>query len=122
LFVYHDGNDYKVARVDYDIMQLLKKENWSGSNVVMGHSRQITNEFLDNQPVVRDGIFVINNGIIVNEQEIWESLNLQRQFRIDSEAIIAIAINHLDEGGELVELPEKILSTCEGTVAANTSS
>lgn len=116
--VYHDGNGYNVARADYDIMQLLKKENWSGSNVVMGHSRLITNGLLDNQPVVRDGFFVIHNGIIVNEQEIWESLNLQRHFQVDSEAIIAIAIKHLDEGGDLIELPEQILSICQGTVAA----
>lgn len=116
--VYYDGNDYKIERADYDIMQLLKRENWSSSSIVMGHSRLITNGLHDNQPVVRDGIFVIHNGIIVNEQEIWESLNLQRHFQIDSEAIIAIALKHLDEGRELVELPEQILSICEGTVAA----
>jgi len=116
--VYYDNNGYKIVRADYDVMQLLKKENWSGSNVVMGHSRLITNGLLDNQPVVRDGIFVIHNGIIVNEQEIWESLNIQRHFQIDSEAIIAIVTKYLDEGGELMELPEQILSICEGTVAA----
>ncbi|NLW44481.1 MAG: glucosamine 6-phosphate synthetase [Syntrophomonadaceae bacterium] len=116
--VYYENNGYKIVRADYDIMQLLNKVNWSGSNVVMGHSRLITNGLLDNQPVVRDGIFVIHNGIIVNEQKIWESLNLQRHFQIDSEAIIAIAIKYLDEGRELMELPEKILSICEGIVAA----
>lgn len=116
--VYYDGNGYKIERADYDIMRLLKKGNWSSSNVVMGHSRLITNGFSDNQPVARDGIFVLHNGIIVNEQAIWKSIDLKRHFQIDSEAIIAIAIKHLDEGGDLVELPEKILSTCEGTVAA----
>lgn len=116
--VYYDGNAYKIKRADYDITQLFNKGNWSGSNVVMGHSRLITNGLLDNQPVVRDGIFVIHNGIIVNEQEIWKSLNLQPHSQVDSEAIIAIAIKHLDEGGELTELPEQIFSICEGTVAA----
>ncbi len=116
--VYYDNNEYKVVRADYDIVQLLNKVHWSGSNVVMGHSRLITNGLFDNQPVVRDGIFVIHNGIIVNEQEIWESLNLQRHFQIDSEAIIAIAVKHLDEGKELMELPEHVLSIYEGTVAA----
>ncbi len=116
--VYYDGNGYKVARADYDIIQLLKRQNWSGSNVVMGHSRLITNGPLDNQPVVRDGIFVLHDGIIVNEQEIWELLNLQPHFQVDSEAIIAIAIKQLDEGRELMELPEQILSICQGTVAA----
>jgi len=116
--VYYDGTGYKIERADYDITQLLKKGNWSRSNVVMGHSRLITNGLLDNQPVVRDGLFVIHNGIIVNEEKIWESIGLTRHFQIDSEAIIAIAVKHLDKGGELAELPEKILSTCDGTVAA----
>jgi len=116
--VYYDGTGYKIERADYDITQLLKKGNWSRSNVVMGHSRLITNGLLDNQPVVRDGLFVIHNGIIVNEEKIWESIGLTRHFQIDSEAIIAITIKHLDKGEELVELPEKILSTCEGTVSA----
>ena len=116
--VYYDGNGYKIARADYDIMQLLKRENRSVSNVVMGHSSLITDGCLDNQPVVRDGILVLHDGIIVNEQEIWKLLNLQPHFQVDSESIIAIAIKHLDEGGELMELPEQILSICEGTVAA----
>ena len=116
--VYYDGNDYKIERADYDIMQLLTKGNWSGSNIVMGHSRLITNGLLDNQPVTRDGILVLHNGIIVNDDKIWESLDLKRYFQIDSEVIIALTIKHLDEGEELLKLPEKILSICEGTVAA----
>lgn len=116
--VYHDGNCYKVIHTDYDIMQLLKKEKWSGSNVVLGHCRLIDNGFFDNQPIVRDGILVIHDGIIVNEEQIRKSLNLQGHFLVDSEGIIAIAKKHLDEGGGLRELPEKILSICKGTVTA----
>ena len=113
-----DGKLYKVTRADYDITQLLSKYKWSGSNIVMGHSRLITNGLYDNQPVVRDGMFVIHNGIIVNEEEIWNSINLKRLFQIDSEAIIAIAIEQLDNGGDFSQLPQQILSKCKGTISA----
>ena len=113
-----DGSLYKVTRADYDITKLLSKYKWSGSNVVMGHSRLITNGLLDNQPVVRDGMFVIHNGIIVNEDDIWSSINVKRLFQIDSEAIIGIAIKHLDDGGDFSQLPQQIFSKCQGTISA----
>lgn len=116
--VHNNGKDYKIVRADYDILKLLRKEKWISSNIVMGHCRLITNGLLDNQPVVRDGIFVIHNGIIVNEQEIWDSLGLQRLFEVDSETIIGITIKHLDEGRDLKELPDRILSMCQGTISA----
>ena len=78
--IYYDSNKYKVNRADYDIKQLLEKESNLETNVIMGHSRLITNGLSDNQPVVKDGICVIHNGIIVNDQEIWDSLDLQRNF------------------------------------------
>lgn len=115
--LYHKGDAYLVKRADYDIKQLLGKEKRFHTTAVMGHSRLITSGLADNQPVVRDGLCLIHNGIIVNEGEIWDSVDLPRHFQIDSEAIIAIAIKHLGEGGTLSELPEKVLAMCKGTVA-----
>ncbi|NVO02093.1 MAG: glucosamine 6-phosphate synthetase, partial [Bacteroidetes bacterium] len=115
--IYHDEQAYSIKRADYDINYLLKKQGKLQTNVVMGHSRLITNGLSDNQPVVRDGICVIHNGIIVNEEDVWDSLNLERLFQIDSEVIIGVAIKHLKDGGDLAELPKKILSECKGTIS-----
>lgn len=115
--IYHDGDAYVVKRADYDIKQLLTKQRSPHTRVVIGHSRLITNGLADNQPVVRDGICVIHNGIIVNDDVIWDALDVPRLFQIDSEAIIGIAIQHLNEGGELAGLAEKVLSQCKGTVS-----
>lgn len=115
--IYHAVSGYKIKRADYDIKQLLKNEGKLHSNVVMGHSRLITNGLGDNQPVVRDGVCVIHNGIIVNDQDIWETLNLKQHLQIDSEVIVGIAIKHLEEGGALADLPKKVLSLCKGTVS-----
>ncbi len=115
--VYNNENGYKITRADYDIIKTIKKEKWTGSKAVMGHSRLITNGLHDNQPVVRDGIFVLHNGIIVNEQEIWDSLNVKRHFEVDTEAIIGIAIEHFNAHGNLIDLPKRIISACKGTIS-----
>ena len=115
--IYYEDYAYKVSRADYKIERLLKKEKPFSSSVVLGHSRLITNGLGDNQPIVRDNICAIHNGIIVNEEEIWKNLSVKRQFQIDSEVIVAIAEEHLSQDGELEDLPQKIFSLCRGTIA-----
>jgi hypothetical protein len=115
--IFYDNNSYIVKRADYDIKHLLSKQGYLSTNVVMGHSRLITNGLTDNQPVVRDGICVIHNGIIVNDESVWHNLDVPRFFQIDSEVIIGIAVQHLDKGGDLAGLPEKVLSQCKGTIS-----
>ncbi len=115
--IYYDNNRYKISRADYNIEKLLNKLKPYNSHIVLGHSRLITNGLGDNQPVIRDNICAIHNGIIVNEKEIWEKLTVQRKYQIDSEVIVAIAEEHLKNIGEVAELPKKILSLCRGVVA-----
>lgn len=115
--IFYDHDAYQVKRADYDIKQLLKKEKKLQTQVVMGHSRLITNGLADNQPVVRDGFCLIHNGIIVNDEALWSELTIPRHFQIDSEIIIGLAIQHINEGGNLVNLAEKVLSQCKGTIS-----
>lgn len=116
LMIYDKGY-YKVERADFKIEKLLHKVQPFESNVVLGHSRLITNGLEDNQPVVRDNLCVIHNGIIVNEDEIWQQLSVKRQLKIDSELIVAIAEEHLAQGGALEDIPQKVLSLCRGTIS-----
>lgn len=115
--IFHNCNTYKIKRADYDIKQLLGKQGHLSTRVAMGHSRLITNGLGDNQPVVRDGICVIHNGIIVNDEAVWSDLDVPRLYQIDSEVILGIALKHIREGGELAALPEKVLSQCKGTIS-----
>jgi hypothetical protein len=116
--VYLCENNFHIERADFDIEKLYHKVRYKElSNVVLGHSRLITNGLLDNQPVVRDDIFTIHNGIIVNEREIWEQISVKRKYTIDSEAIIAIAIEYLNKEMKLEDLPLKILELCKGTIS-----
>jgi glucosamine--fructose-6-phosphate aminotransferase (isomerizing) len=115
--IYIKSGIYHVNRADYNIEKLLHVVSPFNSEVVFGHSRLITNGLADNQPVVRDSIAVIHNGIIVNEDEVWSNLNRQRNFEIDSEVIVAIAEEVLENGGEIVDIPGRVLSMCKGIIA-----
>ncbi len=115
--IYYKNLEYNIDRADFNIEKLLKKVNYYDSKIVLGHSRLITNGLGDNQPVVRDNICAIHNGIIVNEEEVWKKTGIERRLKIDSELIVAIAEEHLASGGDMEEIPSKILSLCRGIIA-----
>lgn len=115
LYFARDG--YRVRRADFDISRLLDDARPFGTPMVMGHSRLITNGLGDNQPVVRDGIGVIHNGIIVNHEEIWAKISKERQLQIDTEVIPALAALHLENGGDVEGVAQAVLSRCKGVVA-----
>ncbi len=108
---------YDVQRADFPIRRLLKKTDTSKTGFVMGHSRLITNGLSDNQPVVRDGVVVIHNGIIVNHEDIWPTLEKKRTLQVDSEVIAAIAAEHIEKGGDLEGIADSVLEKCTGVIA-----
>jgi glucosamine--fructose-6-phosphate aminotransferase (isomerizing) len=108
---------FHVHRADYAITRLLPETNPYGSQVVMGHSRLITNGLSDNQPIIRDGVCVLHNGIIVNHEDIWDQIGRKRHLVVDTEVIPAIAAAHLEAGGSVDDIPGKVLGLCKGVVA-----
>lgn len=115
--IFFEEAQYSIHRADFDIKRLLNKVKPYESSVVCGHSRLITNGLGDNQPVIRDDICVIHNGIIINDDEVWERVESERQLKIDSEVIAGITEQHLKANGKLSELPKKVLSLCTGVIA-----
>lgn len=116
--VYLDKSKYKIARADYNIEKLYEILNHKKLfSIVLGHSRLITNGLSDNQPVIIDDLFTIHNGIIVNEKEIWEQIEIKRKYTIDSEVIVALAQEFLNNNVPLEEIPSKILKMCKGTIS-----
>jgi glutamine---fructose-6-phosphate transaminase (isomerizing) len=112
-----NGNRYNVYRADFTLTKLVKEVNPYASDLVMGHSRLITNGLADNQPVVCDDICVIHNGIVVNHESIWAQIDKKRKLEIDTEVIAAIASNCIDKGDTLESIPNKILELCRGVVS-----
>jgi len=105
-----------VYRADYSITRLLRSSKWPGSLAVLGHSRLITNGLADNQPIVRDGVCVFHNGIVVNHAEIWGDIGTSPRQQIDTEVIAAIAARHLADGGDVNGVPARVLALCRGIV------
>ncbi|HGJ5876902.1 MAG TPA: hypothetical protein ACHBX0_11685 [Arsenophonus sp.] len=108
---------YNIYRADFDIRKLLSKVKFQHTKVALGHSRLITNGLSDNQPVVRNGICVIHNGIIVNDDNVWAAIGKERFHEIDTEVIAAITEKHLEETGQLEGFSHTVLSLCQGVIA-----
>ena len=65
-----------------------------------GHARLVTNGTQlndeNNQPVVKDGIVVVHNGIIVNVDELWaKNQHLNRLYEIDTEVLLSLVRDNL---------------------------
>lgn len=116
LFVLDNGA-CRVHRADYRITKLVDEVRPKSGSLVMGHSRLITNGLNDNQPVVREGIVVLHNGIIVNEEAAWEKAGRPRHLQIDSEVIAAIVATGLEKGLSLQDAAREVLCACVGVVA-----
>lgn len=115
--VHFENGKYLIDRADFKIEKLVSQIKPYNSEFIFGHSRLITNGLEDNQPVVKENVILVHNGIIVNEDEIWCQLQTKRTQTIDSEAIAAIAADHLNDGNTVESLAERILSLCKGVAA-----
>ena len=115
--VVHNKGAYQAFRGDIPIDRLLKRIPSLG-NLFFGHSRLVTNGTADNQPVLREQVIVIHNGIIVNEQAVWNEIGKEPALSIDTEAIPAIVASQLDKGATVEEAAAKVLELAEGIVAS----
>lgn len=116
--VFFDGNRYRVSRTDYDISRLVRGQGLGCVEFVAGHSRLITDGENDNQPVVRDGVSALHNGIITNYQDLWGRVGKIRQQQIDSEILPAMVSELVDGGLGFAEAVNETLRQCVGAVAA----
>lgn len=78
----------------------------SDTLAAIGHARLVTNGLqgidANNQPISRDGVIVVHNGIIVNVDQIWaEYPHLKARGEVDTEVIAAIIRSHLDDGQDV---------------------
>lgn len=110
--------------------QFIKKDNFfqalrlidsPNCYMAMGHARMITNgsanDNNNNQPVVRNNLICIHNGIIVNDQEIWDAnSDMKRAEEVDTEVFLALLekYNYQDD----MEMAfQKSLSEIQGSLS-----
>jgi glutamine---fructose-6-phosphate transaminase (isomerizing) len=94
-----------------------------GCSYAFGHSRLVTNgsqlNFDNNQPIIKNNIIGIHNGIIVNSRELWrENIDLEKRLEVDTEVFLEI-INQkiLSENYSISSAISYALNNIEGTVA-----
>jgi hypothetical protein len=72
---------------------------------VIGHARLVTNGFQNkssnNQPVTRDGVTLVHNGIVVNAESLWQTYGETPATELDSEVIAMLIARHRQEGNSL---------------------
>jgi glutamine---fructose-6-phosphate transaminase (isomerizing) len=94
----------------------------TGAFAAMGHARLVTNgsqlDHENNQPVIKDSLVCIHNGIIVNDAEIWqENRHLERNYRIDTESLLALVADSIRETGSISGSLGKAFATITGTAS-----
>jgi glutamine---fructose-6-phosphate transaminase (isomerizing) len=87
---------------------------------VFGHARLVTNgsqlHEVNNQPVIKDGILTIHNGIIVNVDELWEKHpGLKREYLIDTEIIPSLIREGLENKKGLLASCNEAFNQLTGT-------
>jgi len=89
---------------------------------VIGHSRLVTNGRqqvnINNQPVIKDGIVGVHNGIIVNCEKLWgQYRQLNRISDVDSEIIFSLIGEFYKKNPSLIESVQRTFSFIQGAAS-----
>ncbi|MBN1937829.1 MAG: hypothetical protein JW934_24455 [Anaerolineae bacterium] len=89
---------------------------------LMGHSRLVTNGSQENhdnnQPVVKDGLVAIHNGIIVNDHRLWQEFPaLKQTYQIDTEVILSLYRHFYTQSGDLAQAAQQTFAYLAGTAS-----
>jgi glucosamine 6-phosphate synthetase-like amidotransferase/phosphosugar isomerase protein len=87
-----------------------------------GHARLVTNgtqlDDANNQPVIKDGVVGVHNGIIVNVEELWaDNANINRENEIDTEVMLALIRYEINQKKSLEQAVSDSINKVRGTVA-----
>jgi glutamine---fructose-6-phosphate transaminase (isomerizing) len=117
--VFQYKENIHVKKRDFGSIELINETpSYKKSNFIAGHSRLVTNDVLNNQPVIKDDLIVIHNGIITNYLELWDSIGLEPETELDSEIIPALFNYYKQKSINDEDAIEKILEVCQGVISA----
>jgi glutamine---fructose-6-phosphate transaminase (isomerizing) len=126
--------EIKILKGNFPAHRLVKTQSYKdllteamtsqdGSYVsIIGHSRMMTNgnqgTHFNNQPVIKAGMVIIHNGIIVNDLKLWDlNKKLTRKYEVDTEIITSIIRQFLNEGNDLVAAVRKTYAEIDGVAS-----
>jgi glutamine---fructose-6-phosphate transaminase (isomerizing) len=91
---------------------------------LFGHSRLVTNgtqlKNFNNQPVVKDEVVLIHNGIVTNVDELWQTYaeQIERHYDVDTEVLASLLRYFLKQGCSLSAALAEIFRVVEGAISA----
>ena len=88
--------------------------------MVLGHTRLVTSGdacLNNNQPIVHDGIILVYDGIVVNDQELWQKIGFAPETEFDSEVIAAFIAKKMHDGYDPVKSVADFFSEAAGNVS-----
>ena len=110
----------KKTEVKTSLKKTFEKNNIS--NFAFGHARLVTNGSQlnddNNQPVIKDNIVCVHNGIVVNVDELWgQNPTLKREYEIDTEILLALIRNSINKGESIENSIKDVCSKIWGTAS-----
>ena len=89
---------------------------------IFGHSRLATDGSAglnqNNQPVIKDGIIGVHNGIIVNADELWSSFPvLKREYDVDTEVFLGLMKKFHTDGISLPKATKNAFEQISGATS-----
>ena len=109
---------------NHQIMKAINSAFVKGAfaRYAFGHARLVTNgtqlNDANNQPVVKDGVVGVHNGIVVNVDKLWEeNKDLTRENEIDTEVLLALVRKELRNGQSVETAVSESINKVFGTVA-----
>lgn len=93
-----------------------------GSLAIIAHARLVTNGSQENnnnnQPVVKNGLVAVHNGIITNVEDLWiKHPQLKRSYEVDTEVFLALIKYYIESGTSLVDAVQLAYAESEGTAS-----
>lgn len=118
-FAINNGKELRYLKSPFPASDLIKSEVFkkemeyllhSGNSffTTIGHSRLVTNGYeqynKNNQPVIKNNLAVIHNGIIVNDTELWKRYSDEKKLSdLDSELIPTLLYRFYNQYGSMKE-------------------
>ena len=90
--------------------------------LLFGHARLVTNGSQlndeNNQPVFKDDIISIHNGIITNCESVWKNnSDIKKKYDIDTEILLSLIRKEISLGNSIEDSVSNAVSKLEGTIS-----
>ncbi len=91
-------------------------------NLLFGHARLVTNgsqlNDYNNQPVFKDNVISVHNGIITNSESVWKkNSELNKNYDIDTEILLSLVRKEITLGNSIEDSVSNSVRKLEGTIS-----